>query len=237
MSNRRWRLPKSSEIDLNFILISPDRDKLMRLPIIIFTLFFFMREWRLFLDFLDRPPLGLEWSWLLSLAARIALLTFLGLLIFFHATRSQPVSKASGWEPKVTALLGLSFGNLLLLLERPPVEPWSEALSTLFLVLGNYLCIVVVLQLGKSISIMAEARKLVTRGAYQFVRHPLYLAEEIATVGIFFQFISWQAAAILLVHFGFQIRRMFNEERILEATFPEYANYAKRTPRLIPGVW
>ena len=209
----------------------------MRLPIIIFTLFFFGREWQLFLEFLDRPPLGLEWTWLLSLAARIALLAFLGLLIFFHATRSRPINKAAGWEPRISALLGLTFGNLLLLLERPPVEAWSEAISTLLLILGNYLCIVVVLQLGKSISIMAEARKLVTRGPYQFVRHPLYLAEEIATIGIFFQFVSWQAAVILLVHFGFQIRRMFNEERVLTATFPEYADYAKRTPRLIPGVW
>lgn len=209
----------------------------MRLPIIIFTLFFFGREWRLFLEFLDRPPLGLEWTWLLSLAARIALLAFLGLLIFFHATRSRPINKATGWEPRISALLGLTFGNLLLLLERPPVEAWSEAISTLLLILGNYLCIVVVLQLGKSISIMAEARKLVTHGPYQFVRHPLYLAEEIATVGIFFQFVSWQAAVILLVHFGLQIRRMFNEERVLTATFPEYADYAKRTPRLIPGVW
>jgi len=209
----------------------------MRLPIIIFTLFFFGREWRLFLEFLDRPPLGLEWTWLLSLAARIALLAFLGLLIFFHATRSRPINKATGWEPRISALLGLTFGNLLLLLERPPLEAWSEAISTLLLILGNYLCIVVVLQLGKSISIMAEARKLVTHGPYQFVRHPLYLAEEIATVGIFFQFVSWQAAVILLVHFGLQIRRMFNEERVLTATFPEYADYAKRTPRLIPGVW
>ncbi|MDD3883443.1 MAG: isoprenylcysteine carboxylmethyltransferase family protein [Gallionella sp.] len=214
-----------------------DHDRLMRLPIIVFTLFFFVREWRLFLEFIDRPPLGIEWPWLLSLAARIALLAFLGLLIFFHATRSRPINKASGWEPKISALLGLTFGNLLLLLDRPPIEPWSEAISTLLLILGNYLCIVVVLQLGKSISIMAEARKLVTRGPYQFVRHPLYLAEEIATIGIFFQFVSWPAAVILLAHFGFQIRRMLNEERILAATFPEYAAYAQRTPRLIPGIW
>lgn len=209
----------------------------MKLPIILFTLFFFMRELHLLLEFLDRPPLGLEWSWLLTLAARLALLGFLGLLIFFHATRSRPINKAGGWEPKASALLGLTFGNLLLLLDRPPVEPWSEALSATFLILGNYLCIVVVLRLGKSLSIMAEARKLVTSGPYQLVRHPLYLAEEIATVGIFFQFVSWQAVIILLAHFGFQVRRMLNEERILNATFPEYAAYARRTPRLIPGVW
>ena len=222
---------------MNFFSKTLDRDTLMKLPITIFTLFFFVRELHLLLEFLDRPPLGLEWAWLLTLTARLALLGFLGLLIFFHATRSRPINKAGGWEPKISALLGLTFGNLLLLLDRPPVEPWSEAISTALLILGNYLCIVVVLHLGKSLSIMAEARKLVTSGPYRLVRHPLYLAEEIATVGIFFQFFSWPAAIILLVHFGFQIRRMLNEERILGATFPEYTAYAQRTPRLIPGVW
>jgi len=32
---------------------------------------------------------------------------------------------------------------------------------------------------------MPEARKLVTRGAYRFVRHPLYVAEEVAIIGTF----------------------------------------------------
>ena len=51
------------------------------------------------------------------------------------------------------------------------------------------------------------------------------------------QFMSWQAAVILGVHFIFQIIRMLNEERVLSATFPEYRDYANRTARLIPGVW
>ena len=84
---------------------------------------------------------------------------------------------------------------------------------------------------------MAEARKLVTHGPYRLVRHPLYLAEEVATIGIFLQFLSWPAAAVLALHFGFQIARMLNEERVLGEAFPEYADYARRTARLMPGVW
>lgn len=209
----------------------------MRLPIVLFTGFFFIRELSGLNEFLSRPPLGWDWHFISALGARVSLLVFLGLLVFFHMIRSRPVNKASGWEPKISALLGLTLGNLLLLLDRSAVSPITDLVSTSLLIAGNYLCVVVLLHLGRSISIMAEARRLVTSGPYRVIRHPLYLAEEVATVGIFLQFLSWQAALVLVAHFIFQIRRMLNEERILAKTFPEYRDYANRTARLIPGVW
>jgi protein-S-isoprenylcysteine O-methyltransferase Ste14 len=212
-------------------------DRLMRLPIVLFTSFFFFRELFGLGDVLARPPLGWDWHFMCTLAARISLLIFLGLLIFFHTIRSRPVSRASGWEPKISAVLGLTLGNVLLLLDRSTPSPMLDLASTLLLLLGNYLCVVVLLHLGRSVSIMAEARKLVTSGPYRVIRHPLYLAEQIAIVGIFLQFMSWQAALVLLLHFVFQVRRMLNEERILTETFPQYREYAARTSRLIPGVW
>jgi protein-S-isoprenylcysteine O-methyltransferase Ste14 len=212
-------------------------DKWMRLPIILFTSFFFFHELSSLLTFLEHPPVTWEKQFLSALAARISLLIFLGLLVFFHLTRSQPTHQARGWQPKLSALLGLTLGNLLLLLPRSTMPPAVDLISACFLIVGNYLCIVVLLHLGRSISIMAEARTLVTNGPYALVRHPLYLAEEVATIGIFLQFMSWQAAAILTVHFVFQIMRMLNEERILTEAFAEYLVYAQRTARLIPGVW
>lgn len=212
-------------------------DRLMRLPILLFTSFFFIREMLGLNDFLAHPPLVWDWHYMSTLAARIALLVFLGLLIFFHAIRSRPINQAAGWEPKISALLGLTLGNVLLLLDRSTPSPMLDIASTLLLLMGNYLCVVVLLHLGRSVSIMAEARKLVTSGPYRVIRHPLYLAEQIAIVGIFLQFLSWQAATVLLVHFVFQVRRMLNEECILTETFPQYRDYADRTARLIPGVW
>lgn len=212
-------------------------DRLMRLPIILFTGIFFVRETLSLNIFLAQPPLEWNWGYISSLAARISLLVFLGLLIFFHSIRSSPVNKASGWEPKISALLGLTFSNVLLLLDRTASAPMIDVASTLLLLTGNYFCVVVLLHLGRSISIMAEARKLVTSGPYRVIRHPLYLAEQVAVTGIFLQYASWQAVLVLLMHFGFQVRRMLNEERVLAATFPEYREYAKRTARLIPGVW
>ncbi len=102
---------------------------------------------------------------------------------------------------------------------------------------GNVLCVYVLSYLGRSFSIMAEARKLVSDGPYGIVRHPLYLAEQIAILGIFIQFASMYAAILIAVHFIFQLRRMLNEENLLRATFPEYAVYMTRTARLIPAIW
>jgi len=89
--------------------------------------------------------------------------------------------------------------------------------------------------LGKSFSILAEARRLVTEGPYRVVRHPLYICEGIATVGVMLQVISPLAVLIIIVFAMIQYRRMINEEKILTSAFPEYRAYAARTPLVIPA--
>jgi protein-S-isoprenylcysteine O-methyltransferase Ste14 len=84
---------------------------------------------------------------------------------------------------------------------------------------------------------MAETRQLVTSGPYSFVRHPLYAAEELAMLGLFMQFASIWTVLLLVVQFGFQLRRMHNEELVLIASFPEYDTYRQSTARLIPGIY
>jgi protein-S-isoprenylcysteine O-methyltransferase Ste14 len=69
------------------------------------------------------------------------------------------------------------------------------------------------------------------------VRHPLYLTEEIAMLGIFLQFASVWAALILALQIIFQLRRMDNEEAVLTSQFLEYATYSQTTARLIPGIY
>ncbi len=212
-------------------------DRFARIPIMLFTGFFLVHEVQGLLGFLAHPPFGWEGTFVAGLAARISLLIFLALLLMFHAIRSQPKRSATDWGAKLSALFGLTLSNLVLLLPRPELDATWMLASTVLLLLGNYLCIVALFHLGRSLSILAEARTLVTHGPYRWVRHPLYLAEEVAIVGVFLQFMSWPAAAILLLHFASQVARMRHEERVLSATFPEYADYARRTARLMPGVW
>jgi protein-S-isoprenylcysteine O-methyltransferase Ste14 len=104
-------------------------------------------------------------------------------------------------------------------------------------IVGCVGAIFVLRRLGNSFSIMAESRQLVTSGPYRWVRHPLYLAEEIAFVGLFIQFASLWTALIFAGQIASQLRRIYNEETVLSMSFPEYVAYCRITPRLVPGVY
>ncbi len=129
--------------------------------------------------------------------------------------------------------------GVLFLPERGPLNIYESAASSSIMILAsNILCVYVLRRLGRSFSIMAEARVLVTDGPYALIRHPLYVVEEIGVVGVFIQLASWPAAMLFMTHFVFQLQRMRNEERVLTRAFPrQYRTYAVRTARLIPGVW
>ena len=113
----------------------------------------------------------------------------------------------------------------------------AEIAATLLTLIGSAASVFVLTQLGRSFSVMAEARRLVTSGVYRFVRHPLYLAEELAVIGIFMQFASVWTALLFAMQIAFQLRRMHNEEAVLSEIFPEYATYKANTARLIPGIY
>jgi len=213
-------------------------DALMRLPYVAFQLFFLVREltgMRTLIAY--HPYAGGDWPFVMTIAARVSVVIFLTVLLSFYVSRFRPISKYSSWNPKITALLGTLFMYLLLLTPRAPADAFWDGLSTLLVLVGSITAVLVVVDLGRSLSIMPEARKLVTGGLYRRIRHPLYLAEEIAIIGFYLQFRSWQTLPILAIHFYFQIRRMDWEEGILAKAFPEYAEYKLRTYRLFPRLY
>jgi protein-S-isoprenylcysteine O-methyltransferase Ste14 len=174
---------------------------------------------------------------LLDLLSSLSTLVFFALVIALVFARRMPVAKSEGLWPRVVAIIG---GNLEVALGtlHPVALPLSlKLVSTTLIILGTGAEIVVLIWLGRSYSIFPEARKLVLQGPYRWIRHPLYLTAAIATLGIAMGYAQPWAALLALVAFGFQIGRMHNEERVLTATFPEYAAYAARTKRLIPGIY
>lgn len=213
-------------------------DVVMRLPVIAFDLFFLGHEISGMRGVVgSHPYFGGDWPFLATLASRVSIVIFLTVSICFHITRYRPTSKYASWSPKITALAGMLFANLILLTPRATPDALWDSVSTLLVLVGTIMSILVIFDLGRSLSVMPEARKLVTSGLYRRVRHPLYLAAEIGVLGIFLQFRSWQGLLILAVHFYFQIRRMDWEEGILARAFPEYAKYKQGTYRLFPQLY
>jgi protein-S-isoprenylcysteine O-methyltransferase Ste14 len=101
--------------------------------------------------------------------------------------------------------------------------------------LGFAICSVAVL--GRCFGVLPDVRGLVTRGPYRLVRHPLYLGELTAVLGIVLgSRRPLLATGTWLLCVGLQLARTSYEERNIRAEFPQYDEYAARTRRLIPGV-
>jgi protein-S-isoprenylcysteine O-methyltransferase Ste14 len=173
----------------------------------------------------------------IHIACRLSIIAFILLASAAVLLRTRPIGKASGLEPRISALVGSFVMYGMVVFPRHDLSLSGEIISTVLIMIGNIGAVFALSQLGRSFSIMAESRQLVTTGPYRFVRHPLYAAEEIAMVGMFMQFASIHTALLLAMHIAFQLRRMHNEELVLAARFPEYAAYRCATARLVPGVY
>jgi protein-S-isoprenylcysteine O-methyltransferase Ste14 len=149
--------------------------------------------------------------------------------------RPEPISRAEG--AALLTMAGTYAAWLIPLLPRGPELLALNAASAAIVLISEVLIVYTLLSLGRSFSLIPQARTLVTSGPYAIVRHPLYLVEEIAVAGVLLQYAWFAALPFLVLHVTVQIRRMQLEEKVLQTAFPEYATYARHTPRLIPGVW
>jgi protein-S-isoprenylcysteine O-methyltransferase Ste14 len=211
-------------------------DLLMRLPLLGWVLFSAIAQAKgLFPFFIMGGPIDL--AYVVHLGMRLSTLAFLLLIAAAVILRTRPSGKARGLEPRISALMGTFLIYGIALFQRRELSLSSEMISTVLTLIGSAGAIVALGQLGRSFSVMAETRQLVTSGPYRLVRHPLYLAEEIAIFGVFMQFASVWTALLLVAQIAFQLRRMHNEEVVLTASFPEYTEYQETTARLIPGLY
>ena len=86
---------------------------------------------------------------------------------------------------------------------------------------------------------MREKHELVTQGIYRHVRHPMYLALLVYSVGQALALPNWIASPSYGVAMALLfVFRLGPEERMMRERFgQEYEAYRKKTKRLVPGVW
>jgi protein-S-isoprenylcysteine O-methyltransferase Ste14 len=179
---------------------------------------------------------GLSDAWP-TLLAQACVFSFYTIIFFIIILRPEPVSQAKGVGPMLLALVGTYGPWLLPLLPRGPELPSLAMATAAILLISEGLVIYSLLALGKSFSLAPQARGLVTTGPYAIVRNPLYLFEEAALASVLLQYAWYAALPFLALHVFVQIRRIQLEEKVLRRAFPDYALYARKTARLIPGVW
>ena len=187
--------------------------------------------------FVQTDPSVLPAELVLSTVSHVTTLTFFAILVVVFAVRHVPQRTAPGFYPRCVAVTGTFLSVSMMLL---PLQELSTALyfgSVLLIIGGTSLAIYAALILGRSISILPEARRLVTWGPYALVRHPLYLGEIVALGGVALQYLSAWALLLLALVCVFQFQRMKYEERVLFQVFPKYGDYMARTARLMPGVY
>jgi len=182
---------------------------------------------------------GLDRGTAVYLLNRMLTLIFFSFLFVMYMVRGRAVAKDHNPVAVVAAMAG-SFVLFSLILI--PSSARSEnlgvlAASNVCLALGMGQAIYSVAYLRHRFSIVPEARGLVTSGPYRLVRHPIYLGEIVAGMGLVLPTVLGPPAVVFLVFLTAEIVRTYYEERVLRRTYPEYAAYAARTRRLIPFVY
>ena len=80
--------------------------------------------------------------------------------------------------------------------------------------------------------------RLVTRGIYRIVRHPIYLGVSLLLAGYALLRAGWWAGGLtLLGSLAYFEQKARAEERWLTRLMPDYEAYRAQVPRILPGGW
>lgn len=170
-----------------------------------------------------------------------------------HGARSRTVKVVKNRKgPLETVLLSLAWLGFFvpLIWIASPLLSFADYRLRMTTLLGGIAGLVVGLwllqrshaHLGTNWSVTLQVRehhRLVTDGVYQYIRHPMYTALFLYSLGQLLALPNWVAGPSYLVTFGilFALRVRAEERMMLEEFGPDYAAYMARTKRLVPRVW
>ena len=107
---------------------------------------------------------------------------------------------------------------------QPAAVAWSLALVLPGLWLRGY-----------AAGYVKKNQELTQTGPYAHTRNPLYLGSMLIAAGFAVALLSWAVALVLAVGFLLiYVPVIASEERFLRATFPDFGDYCRRVPRILP---
>jgi protein-S-isoprenylcysteine O-methyltransferase Ste14 len=127
---------------------------------------------------------------------------------------------------RIRVPLGFVFAVVYLWLARPTKT--SLIIGALLLLPGLFLR-------GLASGHVQKDKQLTTSGPYAYTRNPLYLGSLMLAAGFALAARNWTIVAIMLVMFAMiYVPVIAGEERYLRHTFPDYDEYARHVPRMLP---
>lgn len=120
------------------------------------------------------------------------------------------------------------------------VPTWIVIIASILL-LGSYGLYAEVMRenawLSRTIEVQ-EGQTVVDAGLYGIVRHPMYAVTTLLFLSMPLVLDSWIAFAVFLIYPALMVKRIKNEEALLEAELPGYRDYQRKVRyRMIPFLW
>jgi protein-S-isoprenylcysteine O-methyltransferase Ste14 len=155
--------------------------------------------------------------------------------------RDEPKAATKSLRARFSAYLGSFFMIAFLQVAQRSHPEWFVPQMTAFTPVaivmwlgGTLWTAYAVWHLRYAFSIEPAARRLVTTGPFAFARHPVYTGYCAQYLGMLITLPSLAFALALLVWAVAMVDRMYLEESVLGAAFPEYADYKRRVGALAP---
>lgn len=160
-----------------------------------------------------------------------------------YASRTKAVRIARGfketWFPVIVA--GIPVLMSLMPYSLPHWAPFTSVRHLYFyigisalILLGGTINFIGLLTLRRAFTIMSEARELITRGIFRYVRHPLYTGHFIMFLGSLLLRLHPATVGMYGLFCIGQTIRAKIEERKLKAAFASYEAYQRRTGMFFP---